>query len=80
MITGTGITDFNTTLTSNPPTAGKGIFVGENLYLQLTADKRITLADYQLAGSSFKLSHTTLDSKYPITVDPYMGIDDYRYI
>lgn len=80
MISGTGLTDFDKALNATPPTAGKGIFVGENLYLQLTVNKRITLADYQLTGSSFKLTHTTLDSQYPITIDPYMGIDDYKYI
>lgn len=80
MISGTGLTDFNKDLTATPPTAGKGIFVGDNLYIELTLAQRITVEDYQLAGSSFKFTHTTLDKKYPITIDPNIGMDDYRYI
>jgi len=80
MPSGTGITNLNNDLQNTPPTAGKGILAGDSLYINLILAQRITVEDYQLTGSTFKFTHTTLDKKYPIAIDPNIGLDDYRYI
>lgn len=73
MITGSGENNFIQSVTNNTPQ--KGILVGENLYIIL--DQKGLIKPQPLNGKETNYPHY---NNHPIGIDPYMGIDDYKYI